>query len=70
MFEFSALENIWLTQFDLNPYSLFQKLRKNFTPDIFWGPAMVRHRVKVVHLKDFNIDPHWQGTVRLAHEMP
>ena len=46
----------------------FQKLRKNFTPDIFWGPAMVRHRVKVVHLKNFDIDPHWQGIVKLAHE--
>ncbi len=40
----------------------FQKLMSQIKPEVDWGPVMVKHRVKVVHLKSFDIDPHWIGT--------
>ncbi len=32
--------------------------------DKFWGPSLVKHRVKVGHLKNFDIDPFWLGPDR------
>ena len=39
-----------------------QRLKKQFSPQVEWGPVLVKHRIKVVHLKNFDIDPHWVGS--------
>ncbi len=33
-------------------------------PDKYWGPPLVKHRVKIVHLKKFDIDPDWIGSLK------
>ncbi len=33
-------------------------------PDKYWGPPLVKHRVKVCHLKNFDIDPDWIGSLK------
>ena len=37
------------------------RMKRLLQPDQFWGPSLVRHRVKVGHLKNFDIDPFWLG---------
>ncbi len=39
----------------------FQKIVSQFKPTNTWGPLLVKHRVKVCHLQDFDVDPHWMG---------
>ncbi len=60
--------------------SLRARIKKLVQPDKFWGPSLVKHRVKVGHLKNFDIDPFllgpdqpvlhdgvFDGEVRFAH---
>ena len=42
--------------------SLKASIKKLVQPDKFWGPSLVRHRVKVGHLKNFDIDPFALGS--------
>ncbi len=41
--------------------SLKVRFKRVLQQDKFWGPALVRHRVNVAHLKNFDIDPLWLG---------
>ncbi len=41
--------------------TLKERFKKLLKQDKFWGPSLVRHRVKVGHLKNFDIDPFSLG---------
>ncbi len=64
--EFIALGGFIITTIKIllsKKLGLTLKLRimRLLQPDQFWGPSLVKHRVKVGHLKNFDIDPFWLG---------
>ncbi len=44
--------------------SLQARFNRLLQQDKFWGPSLVKHRVKIGHLKGFDIDPLWLGPER------